>query len=325
MSLNDEALSYLKKVFDLELESKPWIDQDRLPLFIKTQYEYFVLSSNQIEFLMVCDLGKHNHLDYQNVLVVLRNSFWSKNILIVAQTMTSYDTKRCCEKQISFLIPGKQIYAPFLGLLFNPKYDLAYRPVSNQSHTKLAPASLQVLMVILWMEGENFTQKTLIKQTGFSAMTISRAIKELKQLGVIELNANYKAEIKLDLLKIRQSEFLANLPSPINRKIHVSEASVPSLLRTKLVLSGESALSERTSLNEPQPPVYAISKKELNPYEKSLEYGLRMEENMIEIEIWNYIIPSTNGLINKWALVFSLLDQEDERVKSALISLVNNA
>jgi hypothetical protein len=105
----------------------------------------------------------------------------------------------------------------------------------------------------------------------------------------------------------------------------VNEKSLPHALKTELILSGESALSEKTDLSAPNVKVYAVSKKALQSYEKNLEIGLKMEKNMIELEVWKYKVPTSGGMIDPWALYFSLIDLDDERIKSALESLVMNA
>jgi DNA-binding transcriptional regulator YhcF (GntR family) len=325
MSQREEALSYLKKVFNLDLESQVWPMNQQLPLFIKNQYQFSLINSENGKFLLISEQVKHTYLDYQNLCHYLMNSAEINHYLFVLEGLTPYNIKRCIENKISFMIIGKQIYAPFLGLLFHPNGDGSYHPRIHQNGDKISPSSMGVLLEIISRKDEKVTQRVLINQLGLSPMTISRAINELKNLKVIELESNYKAEIHVNKQRLTQTEFQTHLPHPVERKIVVNEKSLPHALKTELILSGESALSEKTDLSAPNVKVYAVSKKALQSYEKNLEIGLKMEKNMIELEVWKYKVPTSGGMIDPWALYFSLIDLDDERIKSALESLVMNA
>lgn len=325
MTLNEKALAYLKSTFDLDLACQDWEGSLHLPLFLKSSYEFSVSKTELGEILFISDKIGHTYIDYLNLLHLLGNSTQINRIIFVLEKISAYDLKKSIENKISLVIIDKQIYVPFFGLLYKSIKPSVYYPKLDHHPEKVSASTLHVLLTILNRTHERMTQMNLVKWTGFSRMTLSRALKELRSLGFIDYEDKYKAEIHLCRANLILSVLKQHLNSPIERTVTVSEKSLPDELKKKLIISSESALAEKTILGEPSTPAYAISKKELDPYEKDLEYGLRMEKDMIQLEVWKYKIPTKNGSIDPWALYLSLIDHEDERIQDALKKLDKNA
>lgn len=325
MSLNEKALVYLKSTFDLDLVGQDWEGSLHLPLFLKSSYEFTISKTELGEILFISDKLGHTYLEYLNIIHLLGNTTQINKVIFVLQKISAYDFKKSLEHKISLIIIDKQIYVPFLGLLFKPLKPSVYHPKTVHHKEKISSSTLHVFMMILNRTQDRVTQMNLVKWTGFSRMTLSRALKELRSLGFIDYEDKYKAEIHLCRENLIPSVLKQHLNSPVERTMTVSEKSLPEELRSILIISSESALAQKTILGEPSTTTYAISKKELDPYEKDLEYGLRMEKDMIQLEVWKYKIPIKKGSIDPWALYLSLIDHDDERIQDALKKLDKNA
>jgi hypothetical protein len=325
MTLNEKALAYLKSTFDLDLVCQDWGASLHLPLFIKSSYEFSISKTELGEILFISDKLGHSYIEHLNLIHLLGNTTQINRIIFVLQKISAYDFKKSLENKISLIIIDKQIFVPFFGLLYKPLKSTVYYPKTVHRPGKISASTLHILMIILNKAQEKITQMNLVKWTGFSRMTLSRALKELESLGFIGFEDKYKAEIHLCREILIPSVLKQHLNSPIDKTITVSEKSIPEELNKKLIVSSESELAKKTILGEPPTRIYAISKKEFEPYEENLDYGLKTEMNMIQLEIWKYKVPTKNGSIDPWALYLSLIDHEDERIQVALKTLDLNA
>jgi hypothetical protein len=95
-----------------------------------------------------------------------------------------------------------------------------------------------------------------------------------------------------------------------------------------LALSGHSALSNRTMMNPPPHPVYAMSLTLFNARMKNEAWEILPDgsSDKIELQLWRYnpVLFSKENKIDKLSLYLSLKDNGDERIESALEELLED-
>jgi len=155
----------------------------------------------------------------------------------------------------------------------------------------------------------------------FSAMQISRAVKQLTMLGLLSVRKEgvrvviSSNDCRLDLFE-KAKPFLLN---PIRKKIYVEYEDLPE----GLPLSGYSALSELTMLGGSFTKTFAFFGKigELKGTALLVD-----DAAQAEVEIWHYnpvLLSRHPGVVDALSLAASLPAGDDERVEQAIDELLS--
>jgi DNA-binding MarR family transcriptional regulator len=149
---------------------------------------------------------------------------------------------------------------------------------------------------------------------GLSAMQITRAVKQLSDLGLVSA---YKDGVQIvvagtdngaDLFK----KAVPHLMNPVRKRFYVEKNILPQ----NLPLAGISALSEYTMINPPNVTTYAFSGSvnDLPGIDTLID-----EETQAEVEVWRYsptLLSMKDGLPDPLSLWVTLVD-DDARIDIA--------
>lgn len=99
----------------------------------------------------------------------------------VTNALASYDRRRLIEQRVPFIVPGNQLYLPDLGL------DLreCFRQRVPVTEAALSPSAQAMLITVLLRQPlqPNWQPPKVAAALGYTPMTLSRAVKELKAAG----------------------------------------------------------------------------------------------------------------------------------------------
>lgn len=306
-------LSYIEKTLGLTADIKKWIGEENLPLMLREMYSFYVLRISESDCLIFIDKTENGNTP----AVISRhcrmlNQYWAGGIIYSKYSLVSRDRARLIQGKIPFIIPGKQLYLPFLGM------DLKeFFPSEHKKSEQLSPsAQLLVLGTLYNKEWIEESPSRMSKKIGVTNMSIGRAFKELELHDIASVRTSGK-EKKLEF-HVKGKELwnstLDFLRSPIT-----SSERVPYQDNDYMVLAGESALSHYSMIAEPNTIIYAVSnrtKKRMLTSDKQGENPLR---DMI-IQKWSYNphIFSRKGIADPLSVYLELRDSEDERIEEAL-------
>ncbi|MCD7821646.1 MAG: MarR family transcriptional regulator [Clostridiales bacterium] len=228
-------------------------------------------------------------------------------------SLTAYQRKALIENQVSFVVPGSQLCLPWLGMVLQERSQAPAKSVERLSWN----AQLLTLL-LLERKWENIRQADLAPLLGVSAMTVSRAVRELNQA---ELMRTEKSGRDIFLTPTAQGKELWEqaepyLQNPVRRRIYVNK----NTLSPDLPLSGLSALSVRTMLNPPAQSCYAMSGREYKAQNfPAVDPNWTDMEQCIELELWHYDprLLCGDGAVSTLALALMYQDSEDERIQQA--------
>jgi DNA-binding MarR family transcriptional regulator len=235
---------------------------------------------------------------------------------LIARDLPSYIRQRLVERHISFVVPGRQLYWPELGLLVQSrKNKIAPVPVA-----KVSPATQAVLIcALVGTMPSPSTPKTLAEKLGYSTMTMSRALDEIEanKLGRVEREAR---ERLLDFPQSRRDLWEQSLPylrSPVRETIHLKEDHLPINLRLK---AGQTALAAMSMLVPPKEPVYALGREGWKKIANKVEEIPVEDVGTCRLQLWRYDpwLFATEGRVDCFSLYLSMKDERDERIESAL-------
>jgi DNA-binding MarR family transcriptional regulator len=322
-NLQVKAAAYLGEILGIEAVFSPFPDLRRLPLHITEAYEigHCALSGKDFLALLAREAGPTpaamaKHSDWLLQKTGLRSLF-------VLETVGAYERRRLIGSKIPFLAPGQQLYLPDLGLDLREQFSAPRR-----ASFKISPAGQVVVLACLLRRMDpqsEFTGAGLAEQFGYTKMTMTRALDELRQLELVECQGERRFAKHHFLVTGRELWEKARpaLRSPVKKHIYVDEWFPGCDFK-----AGDSALEELTMLGFSQRAIWAITSEEWKQIQK--EPGLHLIPEVskdmahAEFEIWHYgpRLLAEKPLVDPLSLALSLAHITDERVQIAIDELL---
>ncbi len=253
-------------------------------------------------------------------------------IVFVFETMSSHVRARLIEKALPFVVPDNQLYIPALGMDLR-EYFRSKMPTSSES---LSPAAQVVLFRHLLVPNQDtWTPSNLAKKLRYSAMTVGRAFDQLSANKLASVEPLGRS--KLLVFGMSPDEIFEKarplLRSPVKSTHFFQPKDMPkgfygTTLPQTFVAGGESALAERSMLNPPRHPHFAVGPKDWKSLQAD-EFGQEVEdreEASFGIDVWRYDpdIVTGDNKADPLSLYMQFQVHEDERVADAAAHLLEN-
>jgi len=257
----------------------------------------------------------------------LKQEFGKTPVLVAEQIPTAI-IQKLTSQGINFIVPGKQVYLPAVLVTLESTWS---KPKPRAS--KLLP-SAQVLLLYKLLhpynsEIEELTFKELAKKFRYSAMGITKAVNNLQQLDLCEVEGTKEKTLSFKSFASNHElwhEAEPYLLNPVQNRVYIDE--LPK--KVFLLRAATSALPEYTSMNPDKIQYYAI---ENYLYRNLLSQDKFKNPNFYEgpvcLEIWRYNPQVlTNSVdhgdsVDPLSLYLSLRDEQDERIEIALEEILD--
>ena len=309
--------NYLQDVLGIAVTVKPSARAAALPYFLHDEYEFASIELLRAHYVLMLARDKsasdgkvRKHLD------ALVEKSGTVGIYAV-EILSSYERKRLVEQHIPFIVPGNQLYLPDLGIDLR-EYFLQRRKTADKGLTPATQALLIAALLRPWKAEVHPAE--LGEGLGYTTMTLSRAVRELKDAGLAVV-VGVRRERWLRFEVDAQATWRKALPllrDPVKKSVW----AIPvAKVREEARLAGESALAQATLLAEPTQPIYALSGEQWKRAQKSGMYALpSLEPGACLWQIWRYDqnINPVAGAVDPLSLMLSLRNESDERVQQAL-------
>ena len=315
--------AYLHETLGIAPKVQAWLGAGKLPYFLQDAYDVRELKLLDRQILLAIDKrpDKPGLANVRGQMDKLRQ-LAGMPVVYVTGTLASYERKRLIEQKVPFLVPGNQLYLPDLGIDMREYF----RKPPAAPDTALSPATQAMLITVLlrhpwrteWQPAE------VVGELGYTAMTLSRAVKELTAAGIATLRTEGRARWLHTERTAAETWERAKplLRSPIKRRFWARP--VPKWKQPHVKLAGLSALARHSMLSEPQWPVYAVSPAQ---WKIATQAGIETLPEPLpgacEWELWHYspaLIPNSDT-VDPLSLTLSLQGNQDERVQLALDEL----
>ena len=228
---------------------------------------------------------------------------------LVFESLSKYRRDALIKAHVPFVVTGKQIYLPFLGVALSERCD-----TEVESTEKLLPSAQAIFFHYLYSKQDRIYINDAVKDLQYSAMSVSRAAKQLVQTGLFEeckegvqklLIARYERKEMFDRMR-------PMLIDPVKRRIYIALDNLPA----QLCMAGFSAMAHYSMLNAPQLSCYAADVGEKLTGAATLTNAVEQAE----VEIWKYdpVILSKHNVVDPLSLVLTLQENADERTEEAI-------
>lgn len=320
-----ELVRYLQESFALKLElhDLPRKYQEVLPLYLKSSYHFYegqLLNRILIFAIPVEDIDTTP--DQKQKQAQSLRAIFNAPVVFILNHLESWERKRLIERQVAFVQPGKQLFIPEL-LMDLSDVKSNYRPVSIPNQQLSYPAQLAVLYHLEMKSIAHQPLQDIALQLGYSAMTISRIVKELEQHKLVNLEGTKQKEIvfaEADASKLW--EIVKPLMStPVREKWYTDENPTGN---PGYMLSHDTALAGYSTLNEGKQPTYAVGKDLFRNLVVHQRITLDPQFGKYRIEVWHYnpMLLTNNKMVDPLSLYLSMQDETDERIQMALDEMI---
>ncbi len=312
---------YFFDTLGIEIHIKPFPNNklNTLPLFFRGMYQFRKTRLFEREIILLQQI-ENEYLTADQYLKHVRQIEQTFNIpvVLVLEPIEAYNRKRLIEKQVAFIIPGKQMFIP--QLLIDLK---EFRYATKKKRETIQPAAQYLLFYHLLKENvEEMNFKMIAEKTNYTQMTITRAATDLAEKGICSIEGRKEKRIifnahKKDIWE-KAIPFLQN---PTKRKIYLNDNLDDELMYK----AGYSALAFYTNIAGDAVDCYAISKTDYMYLKKNGQIKtVNRFEGRFCIEIWKYALGTlANGrTVDPLSLYLTLKDEKDERVEMELEKMI---
>lgn len=296
-------------IFGLSIRYEPWDNKSILPLYIVNSYQFYTAYIENIRCIVIKPIEELPTLPSLKKQIQKIRVIDDVPVVLYSKTISFYRRKSLLENHIPFMT-DKQVFLPFIGTLLVDEKE------REKIKDKFVYSTQLLFLAYMYNHEMKVYVSDLSKSLPFSAMTLSRAV---KQLDMTDLFLVYKDGVnKVIESKYSYKELYERIQHYLLTPVRQVGYMDQSLVTDHMVLSGESALSEMSMLNPSRIRTYAV-------YEKDFDNSQLIDELIdpdvqVKVEIWAYnpqLFTHTN-IADTLSIVLSLKENKDERIEEVL-------
>ncbi|MES2822931.1 MAG: hypothetical protein V4732_04970 [Pseudomonadota bacterium] len=334
----EQLTRYITQVFKPCILQGDWVGAKSLPLYLQANWTYKQLFLDGQLCLLMWDYQGEQQETAQKLkkaIVAVAEQFTGPVIYGVSDT-AFHNRKRLIDQGIAFVVPGKQLYLPFAAL------DLreSFFPGRQAAKATLGVCAQQ--LVLLKCSGRwqaNQSAQARAEQLGVSKMTVSRAYKELIDLGLAHIEGPTrlgKLEFEFGGRGLWQMA-LGYLTNPVKQQVSISVRDCDRHQDLFRYGAGEWTLAQQGMLATTKQRCVAVAWADWAGIKKLT--GIRglahQEAESVQVQLWRYEpgfmqrdernlhYYDSPAIVDTLSLYLSLRAETDERIQIALEDLLN--
>lgn len=299
----------IDNIFGLSIRYEPWDKKSILPLYIVSNYQFYTAYIENIRCIVIIPIEELSTLPSLKKQIQKIRVIDDVPVVLYSKTISFYRRKSLLENHIPF-ITDKQTFLPFIGTLLVDEKE------PEKIKDKFVYSTQLLFLAYMYNHEKKVYVSDLSKRLPFSAMTLSRAV---KQLEMTDLFLVYKDGVnKVIESKYSHKELFERVQHYLLTPVRQVGYMDQSLVTDYMVIAGETALSEMSMLNSSRLRTYAVYEKDFDKTQFIDE--LIDPEVQVKVEIWAYdpqLFTHTN-IADTLSIVLSLKENKDERIEEVL-------
>lgn len=313
--------SYLNRVLGNVGAPEPWSYTSDLPMYLQERHAFATITIAEVDCLLMVQRGEERETPAairKHMEAVRRGQV--APVIYVAAEVTSYERQRLIEQRVPFVVPGRQMYLPTLGIDLREHFAPARRKPKRLG----AVAQVLVLREILQPGFAAAPSGLLAEQLGYSAMTLVRATTELAEFELADVQRVGREKHTVFSYRGRELWDKASnwLSSPVRKRVWVATAAS----QLPAPAAGESALAHYSLLAEPRCRTFAVAGKDWSGQKELMQLHELPEpqDDGLCVELWRYSprLVEDGPWVDRLSLWLSLRGSRDERVQMAMDELL---
>lgn len=306
-------MEYIKETLGLAVTSESWAYMGKMPYFIMDLYEIRKVTIGPTDTLFLYPKKELSTVAAVKKHIARIQQAERLPVVIELKAINRYRRDALIAAGIPFVVPGNQLYLPFIGAILQERFTAAI-PETEQ----LQPSAQVLLFYYIYKKQPRLYTGQAVSDLGYSAMTITRAVKQLVQTGLFEEEKDGVQKVLVgkwgrEELFEKARPFFTN---PIRKSVFVDRKEITE----EYCLAGIDALAQNSMLNPPALRCFAVdSKKQPASTDTLIDV-----ETQVEVQLWKYDprVLCHGEVVDLLSLVVTLQEDMDERVEEAVEELV---
>lgn len=309
---------FIQNTLHLQTELKEYKDDRNLPLYLRSSYRIYQMEITNIHCLLMRPTAKLNLSTMRKNRNQL-NQLTGQQCVLGLDALNQYTRDKMIEEGIPFILSGKFIYMPFLGIALHEEKNKRTEAVD-----KISFMTQKVLLTALYQRVQRCSVADMAKRLDVSIASITRSYDEISALDSnLIVNQGTGRYFIWDHTSKELYQLISSwLRNPVKRQYRLDK----KLHGLEPHYGGVSALSKYTMLADNVYPTFAITKDE----EKKLQLKEALtvpqgEEPDIVIQVVQYILHHQDATcVDPVSAILSLTEEEknDPRIDQAIEQLL---
>ena len=307
-------MKYLENALNLKVICRDWPGQSSMPYLLTDRYRFQLASLGCAGALFVYPKGEPDPISTIKKHFDLIAKSSAVPPVLILEKCTARQRKALIDNHIAFVVEDRQIYLPFMGILLQETFS-----EDVHENASLLPSAQLLLFYYIYSRERELPMSQLPEKLQLSAMSVSRAVTQLEEAGLLR---TYKMGVnKIIASDLHGRELYSQaegiLRSPVKKQGYLERTAI-----AEAVKAGLTALSEYTMLNPPGVDTFAL--KTLPDKSMRMEHSLTDAAAQQCIQLWTYDpgILASSGCVDILSLHQSLKDESDERIQGELDELL---
>lgn len=311
--------AHLDAVLGLQTPYAAWAGADALPLLLRRRFTCWqgAIRETPVVFAVDQDPTEATPAKIAKLTEALRNAC-GQPVVYVGEHLTALHRQRLIAYRVPFVIPGKQIYLPPLGIDLREQFHAPRQPGPH-----LTPAAQLLFLAILLdrmpKDAQDWVPRRLADYFAYRPMTLVRAFNELEQAELattVEQGRRRVLVVDADRQELWQRA-LPRLRSPVLRAHHVAHA-------TEGCRAGLTALAQRTMLADPGPTTIAVTQEAWKAMDQTPAIADDAEATQVQVWAYDPALLTPDAQVDPLSLYLSLRDDPDDRTQIACEALLKD-
>lgn len=315
-------MDYLCSTLGVKTKHRKWEKEKQLPYYILDRYRIRQVWIDEMRVLFLYPRTELERIPTIKKHILKIQEIEKLPVVLCLEQVSRQRRQYFLDARIPFVVEGKQIYLPFMGIALQEKYEME-QVISE----KLQPSAQLLLLYYIYQHKARFYTNDAVNELGFTAMTISRAVKQLEQTGLFVAEKEGVQKILTAKKQGRElfHEIKPRLIDPVRKKIYIDKVQI----QPEMLMAGCTALAEKSMLN-PSPVISYAAKvvrggaKHQHIAEGTLQ--LMDPERQAELQLWKYDpqVLAVNGCVDVLSLALSFAGDGDERIEEAVEEMLED-
>ena len=320
-TLPQQTIKYLNQVLG---ENAVHVAQsevvNQLPYFLQDTYEVLPGKMLGQPITLACMKG-HEPIAAQQIDQHTRRlqELLNAPVIVALPEIAPGERKQLIEQGVAFVVPNRQLFVPQMGMILTERFG-------NLTKRKQELASPATQALLIWYLNHHPTTDTWhpfqeAAALGYAGMTATRAIRELLQFKLFELDVRGRTKyLKLQVDRHQLWEMAKPyLRTPVLNTLFTYDRRVLNVPCVRW--AGESALARLSMVNEPQQQVVALTAEAAQKAKKEgIFFEPRKLADGIAVQVWRYLptMQIKENTVDRLSLWLSLSGNPDDRIQLAL-------
>jgi DNA-binding MarR family transcriptional regulator len=309
-------MDFLKRTLHMDVKVDETKQKYPLPNYIVSRYSICTAKFDKQKVFLLYPKTELDQISAIKKHAQKLQSIEKIPVVLVLTRITARQRQNLIDAGIPFVVENKQCYLPFMGAVLTERCDIETKEVQ-----KLLPSAQLLLFYYLQRQRNKLYANEAVEALGLSAMTISRAVRQLEQTGLIKTYKN-------GVMKIITSEYTGRklfeeargyLICPIKKKQYIPKSKVDQTL----TVAGDQALAMYSMLNPPRIACYATGTPE--KWKERMEDDLVDDTKQVALQVWKYDpkVLVQGSVVDVLSLAMCYMDDPDERIEEAVEEMLD--